>query len=123
MSKMCHICRFENENSVDNCEACGVLINTEIDEIEEVEEITDDELVVIYTCSEVYEAEMLKANLMSAGIEAFVFSQKDRNYPVSGNLSVVKVYVHLDDAEDAVNYVNSLDKENGDSENSHEEEN
>jgi hypothetical protein len=51
---------------------------------------------------------MLKANLKGAEIEALVLSQKDRSYPGVGDLSVVKLLVKKDSAQEALEIINDI---------------
>ncbi|MBA4251260.1 MAG: hypothetical protein C0425_08300 [Chlorobiaceae bacterium] len=81
-----------------------------IDGDNENEESNDWEL--IYSCSEFYEAQMIKANLEGAGIETLILSQKDSSYPVVGSLSVIKIFVKKKDVPSANEFINSLTNNN-----------
>ena len=64
--------------------------------------------------------EMIKDNLESAGIIAAVLSQKDRNFPTYGGLSVVKLLVHKEDVPDALNFIQKIKSEKTEEENDEE---
>jgi len=67
--------------------------------------------VAICSTSTQYEAEMIKANLESAGIPATVFSQSDRMYFTTvGDLAVTEVMVPKDEAEEAARYLAATEK-------------
>lgn len=71
----------------------------------------DENFKVIYTCEHMYEAELLKANLESAGIETFIMGQKDRNYPPIGGPAMIKVLVANENEQEALEYLNSLNND------------
>jgi len=100
---ICPNCEYEYVDGVEICPDC----ETQLIPLEEYEGnlVTPKDWVIVYTCSEDYEAEMLKTNLESAEIETLVWSQKDRNFPASGDLSVVKVLVKKKDAENATEII------------------
>ena len=114
---ICPKCEYEYVEGVTECVDCG----TELIPVEQFEgNLTHPEdWVILETFSEPYEAEMLKANLNGADIEALVWSQKDRNYPSPGDLSIVKLLVKKEDAENALTILNDI---NSQSETNEEEE-
>jgi hypothetical protein len=58
----------------------------------------------------VYEAEMIKTNLESAGIPAMVLSQSDRMYFTTlGDLAVTEVMVPKNEAEEAARYLAAVE--------------
>ncbi len=65
---------------------------------------------IIKTVSEMYEAEMLKANLSGADIETLILGQKDSSYPAVGGLAVIKVLIKKKDAEAAKEILNDIYK-------------
>ena len=74
--------------------------------------LNPEDWIIIYTCSESYKAEMLKANLSGAGIESIVLTQKDSSYPVTGgDLAVVKLLVKKSQAEDSMQIINDIFKD------------
>ena len=74
----------------------------------------NEDWVIVYKTDQEYKAETLKGNLESAGIEVSVLSQSDHNFPVIGNLSVVKVLVKKKDEEAALDFINEINKESED---------
>ncbi|MCX7798527.1 MAG: DUF2007 domain-containing protein [Melioribacter sp.] len=105
---ICPNCEYEYVEGIDVCPDCG----TQLIPKEEFEGnlVHPSDWIVVYTCSEYYEAEMLKTNLESAGIEVLVLSQKDRNYPTVGNLSIVKLLVKKTDQEDALEIIRDINQ-------------
>jgi hypothetical protein len=68
--------------------------------------------VAARTTNTPYEAQMIKANLESAGIPAMVLSQHDRTYYTTiGDLAVSEVMVPKDRLEDAKPYLDAMDLE------------
>lgn len=65
--------------------------------------------VAVWTCSTEYEAEMVKSNLVGAGIPSMVFSQSDHTYVTTmGNLAVVEIMVPKESVGDARSILTSL---------------
>lgn len=64
--------------------------------------------IVVYVCDQVYEAEMLKANLRGAGIDSIILTQKDSSYPMPGNLSIVKLLVKRSDYQTALDIIKNI---------------
>jgi len=95
------------------CEECAVKHEDKIfcDEDEHIEVYED--WAVVYTSSTEYEAEMIKANLESAGIECMVFSQKDHVFFSNmGDMAVVKVMVPKEKVNEAEGILKGLDMPN-----------
>jgi hypothetical protein len=102
----CPNCKTSYIEGIKNCADCGAeLIEGEIPLKNEAE--TTEEMEIVYTCGKVYEAEMVKANLEGAGIEAFVLSQDDSSFPSDGDLSVAKVMVRASNAKEAIEFIES----------------
>ena len=63
---------------------------------------------MVYTSDQLYDVQMIKSELESAEIEATILSQKDSNFPVTGDLAVIKLLVKTEDASSALNFINDL---------------
>lgn len=108
---ICPKCEYQYIDDIKVCPDCGAELIT----VEEFEGnlVHHSDWVIVYTCSEIYDAEMYKANLESADIETLIISQKDRNYPAAGNFSVIKILVKKSDqipAREIINDINSRGK-------------
>lgn len=105
---ICPECEYEYVEGINKCPDC----NAELIPVEDFKGklVHPSDWTIIYTCSENYEAEMLKANLESADIETLILAQKDRNYPAVGNFSVIKILVQKKDAEIAVAILNDINR-------------
>lgn len=108
---ICPKCEFEYLDSVTVCSDCG----SDLIPIEEFEGhlVHPKDWVVVFTCSENYEAEMMKANLEGAKIDTLILSQKDSSYVVIGDLSVVKVLVKKKDVAAALQIIEDIDNSEG----------
>lgn len=107
----CPNCDYEYVEGVTFCPDCGIpLVNDDL--ITKPEDWTEDNWEVIYTSDKEYEVEMMKDNLESAGITAAVLSQKDRNFPTTGNFSVIKLLVHKNEVSEALNFIQKIKTEN-----------
>jgi len=103
---ICPQCEHEYAEGIKMCPDCGSAL------------IPQDEFsgslshmegwVIVYTCFERYEAEMMKTNLESAGIETFILEQSDKSFPAYGDLTMVKLLVKKEDSADALEFINSL---------------
>lgn len=107
---VCPNCEYEYVEGVTICPDCGVnLVDDKY--FVKPEDWTEDDWVVVYTSDQVYEIEMIKDNLESAGIEAAILSQKDRNFPTLGDLSVVKLLVRREDVNAALSFIQKIKSE------------
>lgn len=97
----CPNCTYEYKEGIKVCPDCGTTL---------VEELVDHDWVVVYTSDQEYDVQMMKDALESADIEATILSQKDTNFPVTGNLAVIKLLVKNEDAASALNLVNEFKK-------------
>ncbi|GAB4288445.1 MAG: hypothetical protein Kow0098_05750 [Ignavibacteriaceae bacterium] len=115
---VCPNCKYEYIEGITICPDCNMPL---VDEKELTEhELSEEDWVIIYQCAYEYEAEMIKDNLAAAGIGAAILSQKDRNFPAPGDLSVVKLLVKRDDLKPALEFIESL-KRSGSKEDTEEE--
>lgn len=105
---ICPKCEYEYVEGVKLCADCGAKLIP----VEEFEGhlVHPKDWVIVYTCDEPYQAEMLKANLSGAEIEVLIISQKDRSYPVGGDLAVVKLLVKKTDAQEAVEIIRDIEE-------------
>lgn len=96
---ICPNCEAEYIVGVKICSDCG----TELISKEEFEKslIKYKDWTTIFKTNEMYEAEMIKANLAGGEIDSIILSQKDKNFPGVGDLSIIKVLVKKIDEEDA----------------------
>ena len=96
---ICPKCEYEYLDSIAVCPDC----NSELVTKEDFEGhlIHPNDWVIVYSCAEDLEADMLKSNLEGADIEVLILNQNDHNFPVIGDLSVIKVLVKKEDAKDA----------------------
>ncbi len=101
---VCPKCMYEYVEGVTVCPDCDAEL------VDSIEEVSLSELTCVFECGEVYVAEMVKANLESGGISAFIMNKKDSSYVAMGNLSVVRLYVRSEDAEAAQQYINEAPK-------------
>ncbi|MGA8264128.1 MAG: zinc-ribbon domain-containing protein [Ignavibacteriaceae bacterium] len=111
---VCPNCNYEYVDGVTICPDCGTAL---VDEsvIQKPRELSEEDWEVIYTTNDEYEVDMIRDNLKSAGIEATILSQKDRNFPAPGDFSLIKLLVRKNDVKDALNYIQAT-KNQSDSE-------
>lgn len=105
---ICPKCEAEYVEGIKVCTDCNVDLIT----VEEFEKhlIHHEDWTVIYSTDVLYEVEMIKANLEGADIKAIILSQKDKNFPSAGDLSVIKLMVKKKDEDDARKIVADLQK-------------
>lgn len=106
---ICPKCEAEYVKGITVCPDCGVELIPE--EKYEGHLVHPSDWITIYTTDASFEADMLKANLEGAGIETLVLSQKDQNFPVTGNLAVIKVMVKKENMEAALEILNDINRE------------
>ncbi len=112
---ICPKCESHYVNGVTICPDC----NTQLIPIAEYEGklIHPKDWVIVYTTDAEYKADMFKANLEGADIDVLLLGQDDKNFPVPGDFSVIKILVKKTDSEAAIAIINDI---NSHSENSDE---
>ncbi|MCK5086943.1 MAG: DUF2007 domain-containing protein [Melioribacteraceae bacterium] len=105
---ICPKCESEYIENISICPDC----NIDLIPVEEFEGnlVHHADWIIIYTCGDNIEAEMIKANLEGAGIESLILSQKDKNFPAPGDFSVVKLLVQKKDADEAKAFIDDINK-------------
>ena len=106
---LCPKCEYEYHEGITVCPDC----DTELVTIENFEgNLTHPkDWVIVFSCADIVEADMLKSNLGGADIDVLILNQNDRSFPVVGDLSVIKILVRKDDAEDATAIINDINRE------------
>ncbi len=117
---VCPNCNYEYIEGVTICPDCNVKLVDE-KELKDYEKLNEKDWVLVYTSFDELDVEMIKDNLESAGIEVTVFSQKDRSFPVPGDLSPIKLLVRKSDLQSSLNFIEDLLKKS-DEENNIEDE-
>jgi hypothetical protein len=108
---VCPSCNYEYVEGIVICPDCNTKLIEEKD-ISEFEEFIKKGWVLVYTSSDEVEVEMIRGNLVSAGLDARVLSQKDHNFPAPGDLSVVKLLVRCD-VQPALEFIQQMKIQNG----------
>lgn len=103
---ICPKCETEYVEGIEVCSDCG----TELIKVDDFELnlVHHEDWTTVYSTDVLYEAEMIKANLDGADIKAIILSQKDKNFPATGDLSVIKLLVKKEDAEDSLKIISDL---------------
>lgn len=103
---ICPNCEYEYQEGVTVCPDCGYQLVTEEEFVEHM--VNPEDWEAVYTTSEEYEADMLKANLEGAGIETSIIPKKDRSFPAVGDLAVIKLLVKKDDVLSAKQIIQDI---------------
>ena len=90
------------------CKECAIEVDGKIYCKEGNHKQYKEEWSIVYTTQYEYEAEMLKANLESAGIPCVVFSTKDHTYFMTVGFGIVKVLVPKDKKDIALKIIEDL---------------
>jgi len=109
---ICPECGYEYKDSVSKCPDCNVQLITKKQKEEKEKRFKDWE--VAYTADTMYEAEMIKSNLLSAEVECVILSQKDRSFQVSGDLGIIKIMVPKDKVSEALVVIENSDSNDDD---------
>ncbi len=112
---ICPKCESHYVTGVKVCPDC----NTELIPYSEYEGklIHPKDWVIIYTTDVEYEAQMFKANLEGADIEVLILGQNDKNFPVPGDFSIIKILVKKSDADEALAIIEDINSHSDKTEN------
>ncbi|MCX7876138.1 MAG: DUF2007 domain-containing protein [Melioribacteraceae bacterium] len=108
---ICPNCKAEYIDGITFCNDC----NTELIPLNEFIDYDNIEISLsdwkeVYKTSDYIEAEMIKTNLASAGIDAVIFSKEDRmrlNLSYVGS-APIKIFVKQNDLETALEILNDI---------------
>lgn len=112
--KICPNCNAEYEDNVVLCFDCGVALVDKSTYEEMTEKYKDWE--VVYSTPQLYEAEMVRTNLETAGIESLILEQKDTSFPLGGELGEIKVLVPKYRVEEAKQIIEKIQSQSIDEE-------
>ncbi len=109
---ICPNCEVEFIEGIITCSDCGtgLIQNDEFVKEDENEIVSLEDWKVIYSTQDFIEAEMMKANLSGADIEAIVFSKEDRmrlNLSFVGS-APIKIFVRKESVEEATRIINEI---------------
>jgi len=105
---ICPKCEAEYVDGKTTCSDCGTELITKASF--ELNLVHHEDWTSVYSTDVMYEAEMIKANLAGANIESIILSQKDKNFPATGDLSEIKLLVKKEDAEDSLIIISDINK-------------
>ncbi len=103
----CPNCTYEYVEGTKICPDCGTPL---------VDELVEHDWIVVYTSDQEYDVQMMKDALESAGIETNILSQKDSNFPVTGDLAVIKLLVKSENAVSAKKFIEEVENSDTDNE-------
>lgn len=105
---ICPKCEAEFITGITTCTDCNIELIKKEDF--ELNLIHHEDWTVVYSTDVRYEVEMIKANLEGADIKSIILSQKDKSFPVTGDLAVIKLLVKKEDADDAYKYIEDINE-------------
>jgi hypothetical protein len=115
----CPNCKSEYLSGVEKCQDCDLPLVAEL--IDE-EHFSQEDFTLVYSTTDLIEAEMICDNLESADIEAYILDQEDRNFPGRPDNSIIKVFVKNENAEEALEFINESANRETDFDESEEQE-
>lgn len=102
--KKCDSCGYQFAEEIPGvCPECGAQ-----QAVSPEEDAEQEELVVIYTCSRMYEAEMIKANLESGGVTTYIISYDISAIPSVSDEGLIQILVNESDSESAMEYIKTI---------------
>ncbi len=117
---ICPSCKYEYIKGIVICPDCNTPL-VETIELNNYEELSEEDWVLVYTSFNVIDVDMLKENLESGGISASILSQKDSSFPAPGDLSTVKLFVKKADVSEALEFIQKVKSKSVDAEENGEE--
>jgi hypothetical protein len=108
---VCPNCEYEYYEGITICPDCNTPLVDE-NSLNQIEELSEEDWVLVYTSGNELEVEMMKGILESAGLSASVLSQQDHNFPAPGDFSVVKLFVKKNDVQAAINFIHDAQQRN-----------
>lgn len=106
---VCPNCNYEYVPGITICPDCNTPLVDSV-ELENYEELSEKDWVLVYTAFNEFKIIMIKENLESAGIAASILSQKDSSFPVPGDLALIKLFVKKHDVPEALEFIQDVVK-------------
>lgn len=108
---ICLNCKAEYIDGITKCADCQIdlIPNEEFVDYDQIE-VSLSDWKEVYKSNDFIEAEMIKANLSGAGIQAIIFSKEDRmrlNLSYVGS-APIKIYVKQNDVDTALSIINDI---------------
>ncbi len=103
---ICPKCENQYGNDVEICPICLQELISE--EAFELLFLRKNNWVVVYITSEIIQATMIKDNLENEGIQAIILNEQSSNFPIPGDLSVIKIKVREEDSDKAIELIDKM---------------